>query len=184
MDALPYLGSVKVQNLDGYTKYSFTLTCTEAEKSVTLNVTTLIGRPSAPQNIAAVLEGKRVKLTWAAPATPAGPINNYRVKVDQKTDPIDIPATDLFYLMTEDYVPGTKHTFQVQACNKDQENHIICSSTNFGLSTFGEDATTTTTTTTVTTTTIATTTVSIGRQSQGVSVALIAVCLFFFQWVL
>jgi hypothetical protein len=182
LEVLQHMGSVKVDNLDGNTEYSFNLTCLPDEKRGPLVLKTKVGRPSAPRNILPALESKRVKLTWEVPTKPAGPIDIYRIKIDQKPNLIEIPGKDLFYVMAEDYVIGVKHTFHVQACNKNEENTLVCSTANDGLATFEIPVTTTTTSTMMPSP--ASSTKSMGHQSQGVSFALISVCLFFFRWIL
>ena len=186
MDKLSNWGSAKVQNLSPYTTYSFVLTCDGQTTPVseTRVIKTDSGRPSNPQNIAAALEGKRVKVTWAAPKVPAGPVSIYRIKIDQNAERINKTANELSYEMTEDYVPGIQHTFVVQACNQDRTLHLFCSPEADGLINYGsaETTTTTATTTTLTTETTETTTPnSIGIQASSISIAVISACLFLFH---
>ena len=140
------IGSVTVSSLQPDTLYSFNLTCEGTHEINIREIRIDYGRPSAPQNIAVILNFNRLTVSWSPPLLPAGPINNYRLNIPNQETMDDIPNTQFSYDMKVDYTYGEHYTFFVQACNKNRRNDIICSNPNEGEISFIETTTLGTTT--------------------------------------
>ncbi|CAF0867197.1 unnamed protein product [Rotaria sordida] len=128
----PNIGSADIDDLQPNTLYSFTISCIGTTQIITRYIRTGYGHPSKPHNITIILNSKRLKLSWSPPLLPAGPINNYRLTIDQQPIIDNIPKNQFSYDMTEDYIYGQTHIFFLQACNINRQNHSICSNPNDG----------------------------------------------------
>ncbi|CAF2824483.1 unnamed protein product [Rotaria sp. Silwood2] len=129
-------GYASFNDLQPNTLYSFTLTCVGTNETITRDIRSTNGRPSAPQNITVKLNSKRLTLFWSSPLKPAGPIHNYKLAMDQQVLTYNISNRQFSYTMTEDYVYGRKHVFYLQACNLDYQNMPLCSDRKDGNTTF------------------------------------------------
>ena len=127
MPASSNRGIVSVNHLQPYTLYSFDANCSNVPSVETYMTRTDVGRPSSPRNVAVELKNKKLQLTWLAPHPPLGPIQSYRIIVDGKQIEPTVAGDQTSYQMKTDYVPGTKHTIAVTACNFDTQNRTLCS---------------------------------------------------------
>ncbi|CAF0972619.1 unnamed protein product [Rotaria sp. Silwood1] len=141
----PNIGAADVDDLQPDTLYSFTLSCVGTDQTMTRYNRTDYGRPSAPQNITVILNSKRLTLFWSPPLKPAGPVNNYRLIIDQSPAIDNIPNSQFSYNMKEDYIYGQKHVFYLLACNINRQNISECSNPNDGETSFIMSMTTTST---------------------------------------
>jgi hypothetical protein len=165
----PNIGHVSMDNLQPYTNYSFHLTCNDADDTKTCNVTTDYGRPSTPQNIKVLLDAQNPTIIWSPPLSPAGPVNIYKLIIDDKVISDNIPGDSRSYELKEILADGGNHTVIVRACNKNQQNVITCSNQKGNDVTFFFQLTTTTTT------------ASGGVHAHSVSISMIVISLFLFS---
>ena len=177
-------GSIQISNLQPNTTYTFTLSCkTDATPAATVNVaakvTTDYARPSAPQNITASLDAKKLKVTWSPPSIVTAPVTHYRVTIDTVTKDV---LNETSYQVSEDYKYDIKHTIIVTACYVNKQKQAICSPRAESQTSFVELAPTTTITETTTTTTTTTpvTPKSTGVHSYSISVSMIIFSLVLF----
>ena len=126
------IGYVDIENLQPITLYSFTLSCIGTDQIKTRYIQTDYGRPSVPQNITITKNSNRLRISWLPPLTPAGPIHNYRLTINQNRSIDNLPNNIFSYDTTEDYIYDKEYLFIVQACNTDRQNNSVCSNANDG----------------------------------------------------
>ncbi|CAF1233089.1 unnamed protein product [Adineta ricciae] len=134
-------GYVTINNLQTYTMYSFDLNCSEVIYIKTYTIRTDVSRPSPPNQIQIILIKQRLRLTWAPPNLPNGPIDTYRITVDGKEKKPYLANTELFYDLNENYIFGVTHTMSVRACNTDSQKRALCSNAGDAESSFVENKT-------------------------------------------
>ncbi|CAF2397566.1 unnamed protein product [Rotaria sp. Silwood2] len=184
------IGFVTIPNLEPNTLYEFTLNCKTNTDSATekRNVTTDHGRPLAPQNVAAILVSKHIKISWSPPSMLES-FSYYKIIIDNNPISTNIWKNVTSYEMTDDYKYGIMHTISVITCYINIQQHPVCSKPADSTTKFFEPtaATATTTTTTATATpivtqtstaTIVSSTKSIGVHSYHISVCMIIFSLF------
>ena len=132
------VGSVFIFNLEPNTNYSATLRCVLGQSFVNENVTfkTDYGRPSAPRNVSARLVSRNVEIKWSPPSTSSDSFTYYKLEIDNKSPGFEIPKNQTSYATSDVYVDGTRYTFQVSTCYRNNQGKSVCSDRNEGKSTF------------------------------------------------
>ena len=120
-------GIVNVKQLQTYTLYMFDANCSNVPNVVTYLRRTDVGRPSSPRNVVVELKNGKLHLKWLTPNQPMGPINFYRILVDGKQIESNLASNKSTYEMKTNYVPGSKQTLIISACNVDTQNRTLCS---------------------------------------------------------
>lgn len=105
----------------------FDANCSNVPNVVTYQRRTDVGRPSSPRNVAVELKTGKLHLKWLTPNQPMGPINFYRLLVDGKQIESNLASNKSSYEMKTNYVPGSKQTVIITACNIDTQNRTLCS---------------------------------------------------------
>lgn len=132
------VGQVTIAHLEPGTNYTAVLSCQNGQSSANANLSfkTDYERPLPPVNITASLVSGHVQIAWLPPAAPADSFSNYILKIDGKELDLPIPEGTNLYRMPDPYQDGSKHTFQVKTCYKNNQDSSICSASAKGMDSF------------------------------------------------